>query len=127
MPHGASSNGDRVRVTGSINHDIVLPRCRVAVHHGGAGTTMASVSAGVPTLICSVFADQPFWGRRLQKLGVGGHLPFAEMSQSRLEDGLRPLLHPAVAARAAELAAAVHGEPDAAERGADLVERVVGH
>jgi hypothetical protein len=45
-----------------------------------------------PTLVCSVFADQPFWGRRLASLGVGAHVPFSELTQSRLEESLRPLL-----------------------------------
>ena len=122
---GAGSDSGRIRVAGSINHDLVLPRCRVAVHHGGAGTTMASVSAGIPTLVCSVFADQPFWGRRLASLGIGAHFAFSELSQSRLEESLRPLLDPAVAARAAALADTVRREPDPVRRGADLVERVV--
>jgi sterol 3beta-glucosyltransferase len=122
---GSASDNDRVRVAGSINHDLVLPRCRVAVHHGGAGTTMASISAGVPTLVCSVFADQPFWGRRLEKLGVGAHLRFAELDATRLEDSLRPLLDPAVAARASALASAVSREPVAAGRGADIIETVI--
>ena len=120
------AESDRVRVVGSINHDLILPRCRVAVHHGGAGTTMASVSAGIPTLVCSVFADQPFWGRRLEKLGVGAHLPFSELSQSQLEGKLRPLLDSAVQARATALADAVHREPDPVGRGADIVEKVAG-
>ena len=35
-PEGA---GDRIRVArGVLNFDQVLPRCAVAVHHGGAGT-----------------------------------------------------------------------------------------
>lgn len=123
----STSDGDRVRVAGSINHDLVLPRCRVAVHHGGAGTTMASISAGVPTLVCSVFADQPFWGRRLATLGVGAHLPFPELSESRLEAAMRPLLDPTMARRAAALADAVRREPDPAGRGADIIEKVLSH
>ena len=41
------------------------------MHHGGEGTTGASLRAGLPTIICPFFGDQPFWGRRLAALGVG--------------------------------------------------------
>jgi len=31
----------------------------------------ASLRAGKPTVICPFFGDQPFWGRRVEDLGVG--------------------------------------------------------
>jgi len=42
-----------------------------AVHHGGAGTTGASLRAGVPTVIKPFFGDQFFFGSRVEDLGVG--------------------------------------------------------
>ena len=60
-----------VKVVGPVDHDAVMPRCVAAVHHGGAGTTAASVGAGIPTVVCSVFADQPFWGARVEDAGAG--------------------------------------------------------
>jgi len=56
---------------GSVPHHWLFPRMRAIVHHGGAGTTAAAVRAGVPNLIVSFFGDQPFWGRRMQALGLG--------------------------------------------------------
>jgi UDP:flavonoid glycosyltransferase YjiC (YdhE family) len=120
-----STGGDRVRVVGEVNHNLVFPRCRLAVHHGGSGTTVASVSAGLPTLVCSVFADQPFWGGRLEDLGAGTHFPFSKMSPLRLEDSLRRILEPSVTTRAGELAAALRREGNATQRGADIVEKAV--
>ena len=52
-------------------HDWLFPRMAAVVHHGGAGTTAAGLRAGCPTIICSFFGDQPFWGRRVRALGVG--------------------------------------------------------
>ncbi|MEO0458163.1 MAG: glycosyltransferase [Cyanobacteria bacterium P01_A01_bin.114] len=52
-------------------HSWLFPRVSAVVHHGGAGTTAAGLRAGRPTLICPFFGDQPFWGRRVQALGVG--------------------------------------------------------
>jgi sterol 3beta-glucosyltransferase len=44
---------------------------KVVVHHGGAGTTAAALRSGVPSIVTPFFADQPFWGKVVQKLGVG--------------------------------------------------------
>ena len=51
-------------------HDRILPFAHSALHHGGAGTTMASAKAGIPCAICPFFGDQPFWARRMYDLGV---------------------------------------------------------
>ncbi|SDF22324.1 UDP:flavonoid glycosyltransferase YjiC, YdhE family [Blastococcus aurantiacus] len=116
---------DRVRVAGVLDHDAVLPRCAAAVHHGGAGTTSAVVSAGLPSLVCSVFADQPFWGARLQALGVGTHVRFADLDETALERGLRAALEPATVERAGRLGAALREERGAELRVADLLEATV--
>lgn len=52
-------------------HDWLFQRVAAVVHHGGAGTTAAGLRAGKPTVICSFFGDQPFWGEQVHKLGVG--------------------------------------------------------
>lgn len=124
-PSGESESGaEDVFVVGAVDHDALLPRCRGAVHHGGAGTTHASLSAGLPTMICSVFADQPFWGARVERLGVGVHEPFAKLDAPRLREGLERLLAPATVERAAQLGAQLRAEQPAAAVAADLLERL---
>lgn len=105
----------------AFDHDRVLPRCRAAVHHGGAGTTAAVLRAGLPSVVASVFADQPFWGWRLERLGAGVALPFRRLTPVRLGRALDQVLDPACGARARELAARLR-EEDAVARGADVVE-----
>ena len=39
-------------------HGWLFPRCQVVVHHGGAGTTNASILSGRPTVIVPIFMDQ---------------------------------------------------------------------
>lgn len=108
-------------VVGSVDHDALLRRCRVAVHHGGAGTTYASLAAGVPTVICSVFADQPFWGARVEQLGVGATLRFADLGADRLEKAVRRALTPAVTSRAAGLGELLRGRRSGTARATDVV------
>lgn len=54
-----------------VPHSWLFPKIQAALHHGGAGTTGASLRAGLPTLIKPWFGDQYFWGLRVTKLGVG--------------------------------------------------------
>jgi len=54
-----------------LSHAWLYPRVRVAVHHGGAGTTAASLHAGIPTVTLPLGIDQFFWGERVYKLGLG--------------------------------------------------------
>ena len=53
-----------------VPHDWLFSRIDAALHHGGAGTTGASLRAGIPTLIKPWFGDQFFWASRVQALGV---------------------------------------------------------
>ncbi|MGK5529764.1 glycosyltransferase [Streptomyces sp. URMC 129] len=112
----------RVRVVGAVDHDAVLPRCRFAVHHGGAGTTAASIAAGLPTVVCSVAFDQPFWGRQVERLGVGRTLRFTELTERTLLRAAASVLAPDVRRRARRLGALL-AEEDAGGRAADLVEK----
>ncbi|KAL2809204.1 hypothetical protein BJX63DRAFT_370462 [Aspergillus granulosus] len=55
----------------SAPHDWLFSQIDAAAHHGGAGTTGASLRAGVPTIIKPFFGDQFFFGNRVEDLGVG--------------------------------------------------------
>lgn len=63
---------DRVfRIDGSIPHDWLFPQMAAAVHHAGAGTTCASLRAGIPTITAPVVHEARLWGQRIAELGVG--------------------------------------------------------
>ncbi|KAK8865790.1 hypothetical protein IAR55_000937 [Kwoniella newhampshirensis] len=55
----------------SIDHSWLFPRIDAACHHGGAGTSGASLRAGIPTIIKPFFGDQAFWSERVESLNVG--------------------------------------------------------
>ena len=58
--------------TKRLPHDLVFPRCSLVVHHGGAGTSQTTLKAGMPSIVVAHGFDQPFWGQKLEKIGVGG-------------------------------------------------------
>ncbi|KAL1888367.1 Sterol 3-beta-glucosyltransferase [Sporothrix stenoceras] len=55
----------------SAPHDWLFAQIDAAAHHGGSGTTGASLRAGIPTIIRPFFGDQFFFGQRVEDLGVG--------------------------------------------------------
>lgn len=52
-------------------HEWLMPKVAAAVHHGGAGTTNASMRSGVPSIITPVFCDQFDNAYLVEQLGVG--------------------------------------------------------
>lgn len=82
----------------------VLPRVRALVHHGGIGTVAAALCAGVPQLVVPFAHDQFDNAARVERLGAGGVLPAARLSQRRLARALRRLLANEAAHRRAALA-----------------------
>ncbi|XP_044717687.1 GRAM domain-containing protein [Hirsutella rhossiliensis] len=60
-----------IHVIKSAPHDWLFRQIDAAAHHGGSGTTGASLRAGVPTVIRPFFGDQYFFASRVEDLGVG--------------------------------------------------------
>ncbi|MBK8617136.1 MAG: glycosyltransferase family 1 protein [Anaerolineales bacterium] len=77
-------------------HDWLYPRVKVAAHHGGAGTTSASLHAGIPTITMPLAIDQFFWGERIYKIGVGPKpIPQRALSAEKLANAIQESLHDA--------------------------------
>lgn len=62
---------DSIYAIARAPHDKLFQHVAGVVHHGGAGTTAAGLYAGRPTFVVPQAIDQPYWGRRVQKLGCG--------------------------------------------------------
>lgn len=114
---------DDVLAIDAAPHEWLFPRMAAVVHHGGAGTTAAGVWAGVPGVVVPFFADQPFWGEKLHRLGVGGTpIPKQKLTAEKLAASLREALSPERVAAAAALGARVRAE----EGGKRAVEAIEG-
>lgn len=75
-------------------HRWLFPQMAAIVHHGGAGTTGAALSAGVPSLIVPHFGDQYYWGKRIAELGVGPKpIVRKKLTAERLATALSTMLH----------------------------------
>lgn len=104
-----------IRVIGSVPHDWLLPRCALAIHHGGSGTTHSACRAGIPSVILPFAGDQPFWARRLRALGIADRvLNGRRPSAAGLGQGIAFAERPDTRARAVALGRAMAGEDGAA-------------
>jgi sterol 3beta-glucosyltransferase len=111
----------------AVPHDWLFPQMAAVVHHGGAGTTGAGVRAGVPTIICPFFGDQPFWGRRVAAAGVGPYpIPQKRLTVERLAEAMRvAATDPTMREQAASLGAQIRAE-DGVTRAVALIEARIG-
>ena len=60
-----------VRVERWVPQQDVLGHAAAAVVHGGSGSTLGAVAAGVPLVVVPLFADQPHNARRVAEVGAG--------------------------------------------------------
>lgn len=102
---------DTVFVIDSAPHDWLFPQVAAVVHHGGAGTTAAGLRAGVPSIVVPFLGDQPFWGRRVQELGVGPPpVPHRQLTPAHLAQSIELACDRRVRARAALLGQRLRAE-----------------
>jgi sterol 3beta-glucosyltransferase len=106
--------GDTLYLTRELPHAWLFPRVSVIVHHGGAGTTGAALTAGVPSVVVPFAMDQPFWGQRIAKLGLG---PEPVPRKTLTSDGLAAALAACLNDQAMRERAAAFGETLRSEDG----------
>jgi sterol 3beta-glucosyltransferase len=105
-------------------HRWLFPQMAAIVYHGGAGTTGAALSAGVPSLIVPHFGDQYYWGRRVAELGVGPKpIVRKKLTAERLATALSTMLHDSgMRERASSLGAKI-----TAENGVNQAVQIIRH
>jgi UDP:flavonoid glycosyltransferase YjiC (YdhE family) len=59
------------RVGQWVHQDDALREAAAVICHGGSGTTFGALAAGLPVVICPLFADQFHNGRAVQDAGAG--------------------------------------------------------
>lgn len=103
-----------------IHFGEVLPHTAAAIHHGGAGTTHALVTYGIPQIVVPKAADQARQAGGVMRSGVGYHIPAGQLTVPLLAEALQKILpHDSPARRNAaglqEEFASLGGVPRAAQ------------
>jgi sterol 3beta-glucosyltransferase len=95
----------------SAPHNWLFPRCKVIIHHGGAGTTGAGLRSGKPNIVVPFAGDQPFWGKRLAALGAGPRpIPVKKLDADSLTAALRQADDDSMRRRAADAGGKIRSE-----------------
>jgi len=71
-------------VTKYVNHETILPHCKIGVFHGGAGTLATMLRQNLPVIIVSFYTDQPTWGKIVERKKLGVHIPVKTLSADKL-------------------------------------------
>nr|QCC62991.1 glycosyltransferase [Phoma sp.] len=102
---------DGIFMLGNVPHDWLFKQVSCVVHHGGAGTTAAGITAGKPTVVVPFFGDQPFWGAMVARAGAGPDpIPQKRLTADNLADAINFCLRPESLERAQELASRIAAE-----------------
>ena len=104
-----------------FDHDMLLPRCSVAVIHGGIGTIGAVLKSGIPIIVVSILADQPINGKLIEQRKLGFHIPFKKLTAERLLHAVEAARSPAILDNCRNTAARIRTE-DGVEKAVGLLE-----
>ena len=72
-----------VHVEAFVPQRDVLPRVNAVVCHGGSGTVLGALAAGVPLVVAPLGADQPHNAQRIAAVGAGLAVPNPDPSMLR--------------------------------------------
>jgi UDP:flavonoid glycosyltransferase YjiC (YdhE family) len=105
-----------VRIERWVPQQDVLRHAAAAVVHGGSGSTLGAIAAGVPLVVVPLFADQPYNARRVAEVGAGLAV---EPNRENVDATIQPLRgalesvlsEPSYGERARELAEELRAEP----------------
>jgi UDP:flavonoid glycosyltransferase YjiC (YdhE family) len=102
---------EAVRLVDFVPHQWLFPRAACVVHAGGAGTTAATVLAGVPSVVVPHMLDQFLWAALLWEQGCSSDtIPYAELGASRLAGAINRALVPASLDHVSRLSAEIARE-----------------
>jgi UDP:flavonoid glycosyltransferase YjiC (YdhE family) len=113
-----------VHVEPWVPQNAVMPHAAAMVGHGGSGSTLMAMAAGMPLAVVPLFADQPHNAARVAALGAG-----VQVEPDRLPD-LREtvealLAEPGYPAAAGRVAAEIAAQPPVDEV-TELLEQIAG-
>ena len=102
---------DNVFVETFVPQDEVLPHSSAVVNHGGSGTLLGTLAAGLPQVVIPMFADQPHNARSLQASGAG--IAVLDTDTATLRNAIEQVLvDEDIYAKARQIAAEIAAMPD---------------
>jgi MGT family glycosyltransferase len=107
-----------------IAHSDLLPHLDVMITTGGAGTVLATLSAGVPMIVIPDDWDKPELAQRVVEAGAGLRINPERCTPKRLREAVERILGDPSFRRNAQRMAQVFARYGGAERAAELIEQL---
>jgi sterol 3beta-glucosyltransferase len=79
-----------------IYHEAILPKCKLGIFHGGAGTLATMLRNHLPVIIISFYTDQPTWGKIVERMKLGVHIPLKKLTSQKLLTAINSAQEPAI-------------------------------
>ena len=112
----ACESDDLICFVKAAPHAALFPRVKGVIHHGGIGTMAAALRAGKPQMIVPFSVDQPFWAKRLHRLGYSlKPMREKELTAAALAAAFTEMGNPEVIQRANDIAAVIRSEKATAD------------
>lgn len=73
-------------------HLKLFEKVQLVMHHGGAGTTSTAAHAGAPQLLIPSMADQYYWAKQIEDLGLGLSISKGKLKGKRLIEAVKELI-----------------------------------
>jgi sterol 3beta-glucosyltransferase len=107
---------DLICTVKAASHSALFPHVKGIIHHGGIGTMAAALRAGKPHIIIPFSVDQPFWAKRLYRLGYSIRpMREKEVTAEALANAFTEMDDLDLIRRAKEFAAIINSENAAVE------------
>ena len=91
-----------VRIEAHVAHAALFPHCAAVVSHGGSGTVVDALAAGLPQVVLPMGADQPLNAARVEALGAGIVLDVPRSTPAEIGAAVRTVLEEPAYRAAAE-------------------------
>jgi UDP:flavonoid glycosyltransferase YjiC (YdhE family) len=110
-----------VHVERFVPQDDVIPHAAAVLCHGGSGTVLGTLAAGIPLVVAPMFADQPFNAERVAAAAAGLGLPTRAWRSQDLRGALvRVLEEGSFRTAARRIADEIAALPSVDEAGAEI-------
>jgi sterol 3beta-glucosyltransferase len=112
---------------GAMPHSWLFDRVSMVIHHGGFGTTAATLRAGVPGIVVPHVIDQFYWGQQVKELGVGpGFISRGKLNVENLSEAiLRVKNDGQIREKAGELGHKIQAEADGVTAAVRVIEKIL--
>jgi MGT family glycosyltransferase len=91
-PEAFGPQPENVTIARYVPQTAVLPHASVVISHGGSGTVLAAISAGLPQLCLPQFADQPLNATAVADTGAGLALQVSPLDPRTIRESVTKLL-----------------------------------